>query len=103
MRQAVGDDLKTLPLVCSVEETMERAELRLVRMCEEWARMLQEQFGVTVNHVNAHSILISIFHFEKNPSDRTSRQRREERRHQRVRHRTKERSKKSESIGMGKK
>jgi hypothetical protein len=37
-------------------------------MCEERARMLQEQFGVTVNHVHALSILISIFHFEKNPS-----------------------------------
>jgi hypothetical protein len=49
-------------------ETMERAELRLVSMCEERARMLQEQFGVTVNHVHALSILISIFHFEKNPS-----------------------------------
>jgi hypothetical protein len=42
MRRAVGDALKTLALVCSMEETMERAELRLVRMCEERARMLQE-------------------------------------------------------------
>ena len=49
-------------------ETMDRAEERLVSMCEERARMLQEQFGVTVNHVHALSILISIFHFEKNPS-----------------------------------
>ncbi|KQK02010.1 probable histidine kinase 6 [Brachypodium distachyon] len=49
-------------------ETMERAEQRLVSMCEERARMLQEQFGVTVNHVHALAILISTFHFEKNPS-----------------------------------
>ncbi|XP_044404356.1 probable histidine kinase 6 [Triticum aestivum] len=49
-------------------ETMERAEERLVSMCEERARMLQEQFGVTVNHVHALAILISTFHFEKNPS-----------------------------------
>jgi hypothetical protein len=64
-----------LALACSAavhlqlrRETMERAELRLVSMCEERARMLQEQFGVTVNHVHALSILISIFHFEKSPS-----------------------------------
>jgi hypothetical protein len=63
-------------LVCSAEETMERAELRLVSICEERARMLQKQFGFTVNHVHALSILISIFNFEKNPSDRTSRWRR---------------------------
>ncbi|KAF0932571.1 hypothetical protein E2562_010451 [Oryza meyeriana var. granulata] len=47
---------------------MDRAEERLVSMCEERARMLQEQFGVTVNHVHALAILISIFHFEKFPS-----------------------------------
>jgi hypothetical protein len=85
-----------------MEETMERAELRLVRMCEERARMLQEQFGVTVNHVNAHSILISMFHFEKNPSDRTSRQRRrgEEASASQAPHQGEEQE---ESIGMGKK
>ncbi|KAL5207629.1 hypothetical protein ABZP36_032064 [Zizania latifolia] len=49
-------------------ETMDRAEERLVSMCEERARMLQEQFGVTVNHVHALAILISTFHFEKRPS-----------------------------------
>ncbi|KAF8729516.1 hypothetical protein HU200_017455 [Digitaria exilis] len=37
-------------------------------MCEERARMLQEQFGVTVNHVHALAILISTFHYEKQPS-----------------------------------
>uniref|UniRef100_A0A0D9VKS6 histidine kinase n=1 Tax=Leersia perrieri TaxID=77586 RepID=A0A0D9VKS6_9ORYZ len=50
------------------QETMEKAEERLVSMCEERARMLQEQFGVTVNHVHALAILISTFHFEKSPS-----------------------------------
>ncbi|KAL6635096.1 hypothetical protein ACP70R_027767 [Stipagrostis hirtigluma subsp. patula] len=49
-------------------ESMERAEERLVGMCEERARMLQEQFGVTVNHVHALAILISTFHYEKFPS-----------------------------------
>jgi arabidopsis histidine kinase 2/3/4 (cytokinin receptor) len=43
-------------------ESMDRAEERLVSMCEERARMLQEQFGVTVNHVHAFAILISTFH-----------------------------------------
>lgn len=48
-------------------ESMDRAEDRLVSMCEERARMLQEQFGVTVNHVHALAILISIL-YEKSPS-----------------------------------
>jgi hypothetical protein len=45
-------------------------------MCKERARMLQEQFGISVNHVHALSIFISILNFEKNPSDRTSQWRR---------------------------
>jgi histidine kinase 2/3/4 (cytokinin receptor) len=49
-------------------ENFDRAEERLVSMCEERARMLQEQFGVTVNHVHALAILISTFHYEKFPS-----------------------------------
>ncbi|GJM86781.1 hypothetical protein PR202_ga02673 [Eleusine coracana subsp. coracana] len=49
-------------------ESMDRAEERLVSMCDERARMLQEQFGVTVNHLHALGILISIFHYEKRPS-----------------------------------
>ena len=49
-------------------ESMDRAEERLISMCEERARMLQEQFGVTVNHVHALAILISTFHYEKLPS-----------------------------------
>ena len=49
-------------------ESMDRAEERLISMCEERARMLQEQFGVTVNHVHALAILISTFNYEKQPS-----------------------------------
>lgn len=48
-------------------ETMDRAEERLVSMCEERARMLQEQFGVTVNHVHALAILVATFHYDKHP------------------------------------
>ncbi|XP_008677810.1 histidine kinase isoform X1 [Zea mays] len=49
-------------------ESMDRAEERLVSMCEERARMLQEQFGVTVNHVHAIAILIATFNYDKSPS-----------------------------------
>lgn len=37
-------------------------------MCDERARMLQDQFNVSMNHVQAMSILISTFHHGKNPS-----------------------------------
>lgn len=37
-------------------------------MCDQRARMLQDQFSVTVNHVHALAILVSTFHFYKNPS-----------------------------------
>lgn len=49
-------------------QSMDRAEERLVSMCEERARMLQEQFGTTVNHVRAIAILIFTFNYEKSPS-----------------------------------
>lgn len=44
-----------------------RKEL-LVSMCEQRARMLQDQFSVSVNHVHALTILVSTFHYLKNPS-----------------------------------
>lgn len=47
---------------------MENAEKRLVSMCEDRARMLQDQFAVSVNHVHALAILVSTFHLHKNPS-----------------------------------
>ncbi|KAI4368502.1 hypothetical protein MLD38_017053 [Melastoma candidum] len=40
----------------------------LVSMCDERARMLQDQFNVSMNHVQAMSILISTFHHGKYPS-----------------------------------
>lgn len=48
--------------------TMTTAEEALVSMCDERARMLQDQFAVSVNHVHALAILISTFHYQKNPS-----------------------------------
>ncbi|OEL35338.1 putative histidine kinase 4 [Dichanthelium oligosanthes] len=46
---------------------MRKAEEGLVSMCEERARMLQDQFAVSVNHVHALAILVATFHYEKHP------------------------------------
>ncbi|XP_010424955.1 PREDICTED: histidine kinase 4 isoform X1 [Camelina sativa] len=45
-----------------------RREEVLVGMCDQRARMLQDQFSVSVNHVHALAILVSTFHYHKNPS-----------------------------------
>lgn len=37
-------------------------------LCEQRARMLQDQFSVSVNHVHALAILVSTFHYYINPS-----------------------------------
>lgn len=47
---------------------MEKRKETLANMCDERARMLQDQFNVSMNHVQAMSILISTFHHGKNPS-----------------------------------
>lgn len=49
------------------EQQMRRKEV-LVGMCDQRARMLQDQFSVSVNHVHALAILVSTFHYYKNPS-----------------------------------
>jgi hypothetical protein len=46
---------------------LSRAEEGLVCMCEERARMLQDQFAVSVNHVHALAILVATFNYEKQP------------------------------------
>ncbi|KAK7319030.1 hypothetical protein RJT34_03739 [Clitoria ternatea] len=40
----------------------------LASMCDERARMLQDQFNVSMNHIQAMSILIATFHHAMNPS-----------------------------------
>ncbi|KAA3454323.1 histidine kinase 4-like [Gossypium australe] len=40
----------------------------LSSMCDQRARMLQDQFSVSVNHVHALAILVSTFHYYKEPS-----------------------------------
>ncbi|KAE9596421.1 putative histidine kinase [Lupinus albus] len=47
---------------------MQRREHLLANMCDERARMLQDQFNVSMNHVHALAILVSTFHHDKHPS-----------------------------------
>lgn len=49
-------------------DNKERRKEVLSSMCEQRARMLQDQFSVSVNHVHALAILISTFNYYKNPS-----------------------------------
>ncbi|OAY32336.1 hypothetical protein MANES_13G010500v8 [Manihot esculenta] len=49
-------------------QATEKRKETLASMCDERARMLQDQFNVSMNHVQAMSILISTFHHGKNPS-----------------------------------
>lgn len=46
----------------------QRIDEGLVSMCDQRARMLQDQFSVCVNHVHALAVLVSTFHYYKNPS-----------------------------------
>lgn len=50
------------------DENRKKREEVLVSMCDQRARMLQDQFSVSVNHVHALAILVSTFHFYKDPS-----------------------------------
>ncbi|KOM46329.1 hypothetical protein LR48_Vigan07g003300 [Vigna angularis] len=49
-------------------DIMQRREEMLTNMCDERARMLQDQFNVSMNHVHALAILVSTFHHGKHPS-----------------------------------
>lgn len=49
-------------------DIMLRREEMLTNMCDERARMLQDQFNVSMNHVHALAILVSTFHHSKHPS-----------------------------------
>jgi arabidopsis histidine kinase 2/3/4 (cytokinin receptor) len=50
------------------EDIIMRRMETLTNMCDERARMLQDQFNVSMNHVQALAILVSTFHHGKNPS-----------------------------------
>ncbi|KAG6396423.1 hypothetical protein SASPL_142573 [Salvia splendens] len=49
-------------------QAVEKRKEMLTSMCDERARMLQDQFNVSMNHIQAMSVIISIFHHAKNPS-----------------------------------
>uniref|UniRef100_A0A5B7B4K1 histidine kinase n=1 Tax=Davidia involucrata TaxID=16924 RepID=A0A5B7B4K1_DAVIN len=50
------------------EDIILRRRETLANMCDERARMLQDQFNVSMNHVHALAILVSTFHHGKQPS-----------------------------------
>lgn len=50
------------------EDIMLRRKETLASMCDERARMLQDQFNVSMNHVHALAILVSTFHHGIQPS-----------------------------------
>lgn len=50
------------------QDTVFRRKETLSNMCDERARMLQDQFNVGLNHVHALAILVSTFHHGKSPS-----------------------------------
>ncbi|KAF0925524.1 hypothetical protein E2562_016711 [Oryza meyeriana var. granulata] len=49
-------------------QAVEKRRESLASMCDERARMLQDQFNVSMNHLQALAILVSTFHHSKNPS-----------------------------------
>lgn len=53
---------------CMYADVVARRIENLANMCDERARMLQDQFNVSMNHVHALAILVSTFHHGKNPS-----------------------------------
>ncbi|XP_062229997.1 probable histidine kinase 3 [Phragmites australis] len=55
-------------LVFMNSQAVEKRREALGSMCDERARMLQDQFNVSMNHLQALAILISTFHHSKNPS-----------------------------------
>ncbi|GAU36289.1 hypothetical protein TSUD_255430 [Trifolium subterraneum] len=52
----------------SMHDIAQRRVEMLSTMCDERARMLQDQFNVSMNHVHALAILVSTFHHGKHPS-----------------------------------
>ncbi|CAN6479024.1 unnamed protein product [Victoria cruziana] len=53
---------------CMNHNNVTRRKETLANMCDERARMLQDQFNVSMSHVRALAILVSTFHHGKQPS-----------------------------------
>nr|ABB76249.1 hybrid type histidine kinase isoform a [Oryza sativa Indica Group] len=49
-------------------QSLDKRRDSLASMCDERARMLQDQFNVSMNHLQALAILVSTFHHSKTPS-----------------------------------
>lgn len=65
----IGGILTSLWLFWYFNEDLKlRRKETLASMCDERARMLQDQFNVSMNHVHALAILVSTFHHGKHPS-----------------------------------
>lgn len=65
----VGWLLGSLWIFCFMySQAVEKRKETLASMCDERARMLQDQFNVSMNHLQALAILISTFHHTKVPS-----------------------------------
>ncbi|XP_027919503.1 histidine kinase 3 [Vigna unguiculata] len=65
----VGWIIVSLWILCYLSlQGIEKRKETLASLCDERARMLQDQFNVSMNHIQAMSILISTFHHAKNPS-----------------------------------
>ncbi|KAL5222527.1 hypothetical protein ABZP36_027240 [Zizania latifolia] len=65
----VGWSLIALCILCFMSsQAVEKRREALSSMCDERARMLQDQFNVSMNHLQALAILVSTFHHSKNPS-----------------------------------
>ncbi|XP_039068984.1 histidine kinase 3-like [Hibiscus syriacus] len=65
----IGWTLASVWIFCYMSTlATEKRKETLASMCDERARMLQDQFNVSMNHIHAMSILISTFHHGKTPS-----------------------------------
>lgn len=65
----LGWTVASLWIFCYMNsQATDKRKETLASMCDERARMLQDQFNVSMNHVQAMAILISTFHHGKFPS-----------------------------------
>ncbi|OIW18027.1 hypothetical protein TanjilG_07611 [Lupinus angustifolius] len=65
----VGWTMLSLWIFCCMRlQATEKRRATLASMCDERARIFQDQFNVSMNHIQAISILISTFHHAKSPS-----------------------------------
>ncbi|KAJ0988808.1 hypothetical protein J5N97_007164 [Dioscorea zingiberensis] len=65
----VGWFLGSVWIFCFMSsQAIEKRRDLLANMCDERARMLQDQFNVSMNHIQALAILVSTFHHSKDPS-----------------------------------